>query len=220
MREWPKLVLQLVLYVSVIVLMFALTRLVVVATTDAHETQTKVQQELDELNLTTRTVRVAISDKHDGLGPTLKETHDAVRQARTLIDVALKTSLQERESVAKTAAELTSLVGHADLLIQHADAQIDPMADSFLRVAVEAQQTLGESSKAMDAAAGLLSDPQIHATLANLASTSESASKMSADAQLKFHSMLFPPHQPWYQRTYNFALTGGKVAFDILTLKP
>jgi hypothetical protein len=175
---------------------------------------------LSEIDQTAQLVKASLEDKTNGLTPLLERTRKAILAYEKLGDAGRQIGIDERDAIQQFNDEGVKLIGHLDQAVTHVDQKIDPMAASFLQVAAQSQQTLAESSKAIDAAAGLLSDPQIHNTLSNLATTSNNAALMSTDAQIKFHLLLFPPPQPFWKKALNVVETGGRLTFDYLSLKP
>lgn len=216
MRDWFKTVLEIVWRMALIALLFALTRLAVTFTNDQHQTQIALQQTMAEAQSTLHSTGTTV----ESLASVVEESHKAVRQARTLIDVALKTSLAERTNVQKSSDETVALLGNAEHLVANLDYRTKVLTDSLTLTANQAQQTLQESSKAMDAAAGLISDPSIHRTLTNLDTVSDNAAKSTTDFQIKFHQWLFPPPEHWYQKAWNFSKFGAETTYTIFTLKP
>jgi hypothetical protein len=207
MRDSIKEILKLVLYGMAIVLVFSLTRFVNQATKDVHQTAIQAQLTMTEVGTTARMVRAQVV----GISPVLEETRKAIRQARTLIDVALKTSLNERANVQKSSDETVALLGHADKLVANLDYRTKVLTDSLTLTADQAQQTLAESSKAMDAAAGLMSDPQIHSTLTNLNTTSVNLAVISGnfaaittDGKILIHNTFFPPPTPFWKKPFHY----------------
>ena len=202
-----------------IALMFALTRFAVQATEDVHQTAQALQKTVGEAQATLAEVKTSAKAVGEKTLPVLNEAHDAVRQSRALVDVALKVELANRNTIQNNGDALYRVLADAETLLWNANTESQLITNHTLEVMDQAKQTLGESSKAMDAAAGLLSHPSLHLTLAHLDETSANAALMSADAQKKFHLLLFPPKQPWWKRTMNFAATAGQLTFDALTLK-
>lgn len=203
MRDW----LKIGLYVALIVFVVSLTRLTLQVTRDVHQTAIQAQLTMTEAGTTARSLRMQTA-------PVMAESQKAIRQARTLIDVALQTSLKERENVQKSSDAMTGIFEKSEKLVDNLDYRTRVMSNSFVLTLDHAQQTLDESSKAMDAAAGLLSSPKIQDTLLHLDDSATEFNGVLTDFHMvttHYRKQILAPQRA-AQKLFNFGKELGERA--------
>ncbi len=170
--------------------------------------------EVDKLLLAARstTVHVDIAARHEDrqLG---KLDEQETQLFRDLHGVALRAGRDE-EALGGT---LEALRGNLDAM-QPIEKDAHAAMAQVPAVERAAELTLDRSSQVASELHRVLSDPEIHATAAQLSSASASAAGILADGKKVADRFSSPPKKHWYQKILTALETSGKIAFDVITL--